>query len=386
MLNGRDAFGKVLSIKPTESAGMAIDGNYNYPVAVSFLAGYLSDEADRGIMYGEVQENDTFALTGDCVIPAPVGAGAASISETVDFHRYIDDGAGGELDIQCILAPALKRITYAVATEADLSKGLVTVTRVGNEWVIKNGAWKFQTRHDEASNKGYIECWYYNATAWVQVGNLRVFIQKTGQSLQEITVAPPDVWPFFSGDPERQMLRLGYPATATDANVGMLEIELDRGRAYGKFTLYNGDSTDKTKCEYRLSLVPTDFRYWTASTTEQDATSAAHGTPDTVAGDADTVNASWVHTTTGAPAAATILTGWARKKQVDCDHNGNDAGDYWDYLSESFDNVTIGQNRAFEPVWLFGGRYDKIGSRTAAQLASEVLDRVTLYQTIIPRV
>jgi hypothetical protein len=296
----------------------------------------------------------------------------------------VDDGAGGTLAIPCVLTPDLTSITY-VATEANMPKAVVTLSRSGRELKLSNSSIYLQSCHDEASNKGYVEVWYYNGTTWVHVANLRGSIMKTAGSLQGFTASSkgPEMWPIFPGDRYRQGLRLLYPATVTDSLVGVMEFEMEYGRPGFKWYIENGGATDLVKARYQVDLLPTDFRYWTRNGTERDANAGAYGT-ETQAGDTDTVNVEWVQTTTGAPAASSILLTIARRKKVDADEVATDAGAYWSMIAQDFDNVTRKTGYKFEPVWMSVGRYDKIGSRTAAQLASENLARVTVDHTIIP--
>jgi hypothetical protein len=207
--------------------------------------------------------------------------------------------------------------------------------------------------------------------------------------LQEVTASTvgPEVWPVFSGDPNRQGLRLLYPETATDALQATMQFELERGRPMFKWNIENSTdvsvTTSLASCSYEVLLTPTTFAYWTAGSTAERA--SVGNSTETVAGDADALNTNWVSTTTGAPAAASIICGFARKKVVDCNHIAVDNTTHYDSLTEQFDNVSVGKGRQFESVWCFCGRYDKLGSRTPTQLGSEALARVTMHETIIPR-
>jgi len=224
--------GYVLSIRPVEPAGYVYGTNYNYPLDIVFVQSHRSDEADLGVQYGVVQEDDAFILTGDIVVPLPVGA--TSPSETVTFSRYADNGAAGTNTIPCVVAasPIISKVTYT-CTEANRIKNKVALTRSGKEYVLSNGLVKLQTRHGEAGTLGYVELWYYNGTAWVDAGRLRGWVSKSAGSLQEITSSTvgSEVWPVFSGDPNRQGLRLLYPATGTDSLQATMELELERGRS-----------------------------------------------------------------------------------------------------------------------------------------------------------
>jgi len=394
VLGSTTVYGRLISIEPTDMT-TDINQGYVYRFRCGFLEIMRDDVGSRGLTWGPVDEDDTFTLTGDRVVCAPVGA--SSPSATVDFTRVVKSGAA-TYDVSCFLstlaAPDPSSITYTV-TDANLQLGNVTLARDTthtNEYVLDNGAVKVQTRHGEATNKGYIELWYQYNNAWVDLGRLRFYIQKTGgAALRELTAStvPPEVWPIWSGNRERQILRLKYPPESSDSIEGTLMLEMQRGRPWVKATAEMTSPTTTTvtgiKVDYHLDLTPTTFVYMTRAGTERDAGAAAYGT-ETTAGDADVTNVMWVQTTTGAPAAASILAGFARKKQADCDHVGDDAGAYWDYISEQFDNVTISQGYSFEPVWIFAGRYDQIGSRTAANIASEVLVRITEHQGLIPKV
>ena len=394
LLNGLDAYGRVLSIRPVEQVGFVESGvKYVYPVTITFLSQCLSDEADRGIMYGQRQETDTFGLTGVAIIPLP--AAATGTSETVDFDRIAifsyKSGAywmpSGTCTLPCVMAPTLSqsKVTYTVAAEADLDKAPVNLSRSGTGYVLDNGLERVATSHPLAANQGYIELSIASGAAWTKFGDLRLWLENTGGTLQEITAGVPEVFTFFGGDPERQMLRLQYPATTSGADQGAVELELERGRPYVKATLYNADSTSKDKCYYQLDTASGAAYFWcTGAGTAVDVSGAAIGTPASGSGDADTLNLHWMQSTS-TTGAGTMIGGFARKKLANTYHFAYDSGYQYSYIGEQFDGVTINKGYAFEPAWVLAYKYDQAGSWPAPSGASEALDRITAYQTVIPR-
>jgi hypothetical protein len=160
---------------------------------------------------------------------------------------------------------------------------------------------------------------------------------------------------------------------------------LDYGRPFLKIWLENVGSTDLAGHSIFLSGIPTNFRYWTRLGVERDATLLAAGW-ETVAGDTDDNPSMYATPVSGAPTASTILLGMVRKKKADCDLGGYNTGTYWCYLQMAFDNVTIKRGFATEPVWIFCGRYDQLGSRTGPQLALEALARMNACNTLVPNI
>jgi hypothetical protein len=383
-------WGYILKMVPTEFDEWA---NY-YTVDVVFAEILHASEASRGTVYGEADESTSFtagSVVPTSVVPLPVGAGAGALTdptETVDFTRYSDNGAGGAYAVPCLLQPDLDWTTYGVA-EADLAKAAVTFTKSGREVTLSNGMIKVLSRNDEANTKGHWELYYYNGTIWIYVGLLSAYAVKSGGNYQNITgsTVGPKInprWKMTQG--LRKGLRALYPATATDSLQAWLHLEMDYGKPILKVWLENACSTDFTGHVIHVDLYPTDFRYWTRLGTEEDANAAAYGTPEVDAGDADDNPSHYVATTAGAPAAATILLGMVAKKKADRDLSGYDAGAYWSYLRTIFDNVTIKNGFSTEPVWIFCGRYDKIGSRTGPQLALEALARMNVCNTLVPNI
>ena len=488
-------WGYVLRLEPNEQGGFV---NY-YDVGLIFAEIIQASEASRGTIYGEADESTTFtagSVVPTPVVPLPIGAGAGTLTdptETVDFTRYIDDGAGGTYAVPCVQSPEQDWTTYGVA-EADLAKGAVAFVKSGTELGLA-GMIKILPRNNEAGTKGYWELWYYNGTTWVDVARIRAAVYKaelapalvtpnwtlgagwaygtlnknadgtgtaqpataipvvagqiyqvtitlsactvgnctytlggtagttlaaaktytdyitaatTGNLIfspsatgarftisavtvrlyQEITASSvgPKVGPRFKMSRGlRKALRALYPATATDSLQAWLHVELDYGRPFVKVWLENACATNFVAHEIRIDLVPTDFRYWTRLGVEVDAQAAVYGL-EVDAGDANDNPSHYLATTSGAPAASTIILGMVRKKKADVDLVGNDAGNYWNIIQTRFDNVTVTRGQATEPVWIFCGRYDQLGSRTGPQLALEALARMNACNTLVPNI
>ena len=273
-------WGYILKMVPTEYDGMV---NY-YTVDVVFVEILHQSEASRGTVYGKADESTTFTagvVVPTPVVPLPVGAGAGALTdptETVDFTRYIDDGAGGTYAVPCVLSPEQDWTTYGVA-EADLAKGAVAFVKSGTELGLA-GMIKVLPRNNEAGTKGYWELWYYNGTAWVDVARIRAGVKKSAGAYQEITASSvgPKVGPRFKMSRGlRKALRALYLPTATDSLQAWLHIELDYGRPFLKMWLESACATDFTGHEIVLDLVPTDFRYWTRLGAEVDAQAGDYG-------------------------------------------------------------------------------------------------------------
>lgn len=383
-LNGVDIFGYIQNVTPTEQAAWTRDGTYNFPVQVTFMAGMRSNQGDRGISYGVQEEADTFSFTGRPVVPLPIGASSAS--ETTGISRLTDDGAGGALTVPCVESPTQTRIIYTVATEADLEKSLVEITRLGDPvkgYQLSNKSIKLKTRHAETTDKGRIDYHYYDGSTWITGASLRGYVANSGATVREFTAStnPPETWVLFSGDPERQALRLKYPATTISGYEATMEMEVQRGTPYFKWTIENAGTTDLTKAVYYCAPVA-KLAYVNASGTEY---SAASGT-QTIVGDTDPNNVFWLQSTSGATASGGEVFGFARKKKADCDHTFETSGtSTFDDVYETFDNVTVKRGYTFEPVWFFGGTYVPMGSIQPSGIGLEVLSRVTVHQGIIPR-
>ena len=384
--SGKTAWGQILSFESVEKPGYAKapTSAYDYDFDIVFIQAMDSDEGSRGFQFGVVTENHSFGSGITPTTIVPLLKGVSAVSETTTITRYIDDGAAGVWNIPCSLSPDLTQILYT-ATEADLGKGAVVTRRVGREYVLEHGSLRLQTRHDEAANKGYVEVWYYNGIAWIRLAYLRAWVMKTAGTLREITASAkgPETWVLLSGERERQALRMKYPPTTDDALEAWLEVELDRNRPFFKARIMNAGSTQQVKCRLQLDINGTAFPYWTRGGVEH----AAHNNAtETVAGDTDAVNVQFLQSTSGAPVAASLIAAIARRKKLDSDNVATDATTYYSMIAQDFDNVTINMGRWFEPGWFACGRHDKIGSRTASELAAEAMNRVTGEHTVIPYV
>ena len=384
--SGKTAWGQILSFEPVEKPGYAKASTsaYDYDFDIVFIQAMDSDEGSRGFQFGVVTENHSFGSGITPTTIVPLLKGVSAVSETTTITRYIDDRAAGVWNIPCSLSPDLTQILYT-ATEADLGKGAVVTRRVGREYVLEHGSIRLQTMHDEPSNKGRVEVWYYNGTTWIRLGYIMVYIAKSGGDWRQITGSTkgPETWVLLSGERERQALRMKYPPTTDDALEAWLEIELDRNRPFFRTRIMNAGPTQLVKCETQLIINGTAFPYWTRGGVEH----AAHGGgSEVVAGDTDAVNVQFLQSTSGAPVAASLIAAIARRKKLDSDNVAVDETTYYSEIAQRFDNVTIDMGRWFESVWFAGGRYDKIGSRTAIELAAEAMNRVTGEHTVIPYV
>jgi len=271
----------------------------------------------------------TFSMVDKPTITLPTGI--SSPSQTVTGTRTGENGT----------IPYLQNfkgnyLTYA-ATEADLSKNDVSIAWSGTELHMKNGLVGVDTRNDEASNTGLVDLLYWNpaGSAYALMGTIEVLAYTT--AWESMTAQYPTIHPMVRNNSEYGAINLIWEQTST--SLGLIgELQLYRGRPFVVLKLTNyGIPTLKGVC-VRLNLNGTAHRYWVPGTgATQDATSAAHGTPDTIVATANDAAYCYCMNTAAIGAASLIGGVLVRTKANGRSYAAYDAGNYWSYVDQRFD-------------------------------------------------
>lgn len=309
---------------------------------------------------------NTFDKTGTVAVPLPVGAG--NCSETIDANRVASDGT-----IPVVISPSQPIISYDV-TDASLALGNVKVTRTygqPTQTMISDGLIRFNSQQAQGSNKGRILLEAFNGTSWLTFGTVGVALKTSSQALEYFDDVVPVVEPYEWTDasPERDQLRFGWPSSTTRTYKAFAHLRVLRGRSYGFLELRNQGAT-VSEARVKINVSRTDLRYYVRAGSTLDAQAGAYG-EDLQAGDADTNNFIYLMDT-AADGATSLQTGFIREKKADCDYRANDAGDYWNSITITFDNLSVPRGHRVPLVWIFAQKQGNTGSAPSA-LGDEAL-------------
>ena len=290
--------------------------------------------------------------------------GGATPSETIDYFRRTSYGV-----VPVVYAPAFASTRFD-CRDYDLLQDAISVTRSGNQYVVHNGFIKLTTRDDQSTNKGRLDVNYWNLSAWSTTQSAALYgeVKSTSGSVESFTdTNPPSV--YVKSERNWARIVLSYPSTTTNGYSVKVAHVIRRGCPLIKTEVYSAGQT-LTTARLNFNVTGTSFTNQTQLGATVLANSGALGTPQVVAGDADSNSYNYIATAN--PWATTaVAMGWLRAKKVDCDYVTDDAGTSWDYCGLQFDNVSIEENQAFPAFYWFIGRQDCLGISVAnmAQVA-----------------
>ncbi len=305
---------------------------------------------------------NTFDMDGSVVVPLPIGA--SSVSETVDGTRVTAYGT-----VTTVESPSISTVKYSVS-EANLRLGGVTYTRSTNEHVFENGLIKVQSRNDESTNKGMWDFSCYMGTAWTTVGTLEFGVNTTAGTAEYLTGAPEVEVLFNRRNPEKETLVITYPSSTTNSWKGRVHLTMFYGKPFVQTALTNWGTNSLGETRVRVNMAATTYVNFTGAGTTLNAGSATYG-GTVISGTADTYNYSYLHTVN--PIGTTSYeVGFIRTKKADSYHIPNDAGAFFDSITQKMDNMEINPGDIFPQVYVFA-QYQNATGATPAYLAQEVV-------------
>ncbi len=329
-----------------------------------------ADTHKRCVIFSRETLANAFSNSGSINIPLPIGA--TNCSQTIDSYRTTPDGA-----IPIVENPTQPIIYYDVP-ETNLTKGNLKITRSGTQTAVDNGLVRFTSQQDQASNKGRILFEAYNGTTWLTFGTIGVAFKSSTGTVEYFDDVVPLVEVMFEEQMKhKEVIRFGWPSSTTKTYKVFAHLTLGRGRPYGVLESQNeGGTITEARCKQNISR--TDLTRYTRAGSTLTASGGVYG-EDLAVGDTDSTQFSYLDDNGGASA---LQCGFIRAKKINYDHRANDAGNYWDSLTATFDTLNMIRSRPAPLFIVFCQKLDNTNI-SIANLVNEAMINAHLEEWVI---
>jgi len=292
---------------------------------------------------------------------------ASKATDYVAFTRLTADGA-----IPFVEDPLVSLIHYDVL-EADLGKGNVAFSKDAyGQRIADSAVIRLRDQTAQASNKGRWLLEIYDTDGWLEIGTIGFAVKSSSKDLEYFDDKAPLVELGFNEKLKiRDALLASYPASAVQKYKVRSHLLPLRGRPFTPLLVSNwGGPLVEAHCKINISL--TSLRYYTRAGSTLDAVGTTYG-ENLQAGDADD-NLAFYLSNESTPSKTALQVGFICLKKADRDYRANDAGNYWDSITLTWDNLDVGERGLPFPLFvIFAQRQGSAGNRTPANLEDEAV-------------